>query len=150
MGATFLGFSGLVNPQAIQLTKANAYRAAQITLGTSAPMSQLTQVATEYTNRVTPKLNRYATVQQILGDIEFTQVVAKVKEGTDPTVSEKISMVEKEISGFGLQGHLLGVPNWLLYAGLGTAGYYFYKKKKSGGAFKFFSKPVAAITPPKA
>ncbi len=145
----FLGIGALVNPQAIALTKANAYRAAQVVLGTSAPQSQAMKAAVDYTNFIAPKLSRAATVQQILGDLDFTRFVTAAKEASDPSIESKILKAEKSMD-FGLSGHVLGLPNWLLYSGLGAAGYFYYKKKKSGGGFKLFSKPLTAITPPKA
>ncbi len=149
MGASFLGFGALVNPQAIALTRANAYQAARIVLGISAPIHQAMKAANEYTAFIQPKLNRAATVQQILGDLDFAQFVARAKEAAEPSLSEKIMKAEKDMSGFSLQGNLLGVPNWLLYGGLAVGGYFYYKKKKAGGGFKFFSTPAAAVTPPK-
>lgn len=143
--------SNLVNPQAIQLTKANAYRAAQIVLGTSAPQSQLIQVASQYTAFVIPRANRALSLQQILGDVDFVRFTSAAKDSTDSSVSEKISKAEKMVNGeFGLSESPLGVPNWLVYAGLGVGGYFLYKKKKTAG-WKFFSKPVtAAAVVPKA
>lgn len=144
----FLGIGALVNPQAIQLTRANAYTAASIVMGTEAPQSQKMQVAVQYTNQVLPKLNRFATVPQILSDLTFTQVVSQVKDAADPTVSEKIAKAEKEIGGeFGLTDHLLGIPNYLLYGGLAVAGYFYWKKKKKSGGFNLFKKPAASLVP---
>ncbi len=121
----FLGFHGLTNPQAIQLTKANAYRAAQIVMGTGAQQSQLYKAATDYTNFIAPKLNRYATVQQIITDPEFAMFVSRAKDGNE-TVSEKI---ERANSAFGLSDSLLfGIPNWVLYGAAGFLGYQYYKK----------------------
>ncbi len=137
------GLSNLVNQAAIQLTKRNAYTAAQIVLGTDAPKTQLMTVATNYTNSVIPKANRALSVQQILGDLDFTHFTAAAKDATDTSVSKKIADAEKSMSSFGLAESPLGLPNWLLLAGVGVGGYYLYKKKKSSG-WKLFSKPTAA------
>ncbi len=138
------GMGNLVNPQAIQLTKANAYTAAKIVLGTSAPQSQLIQVATQYTQSVIPHANRALTVPQILGDIDFLKYTSAAVSGSDSSVSDKIAKAESSLK-LGLGGSALGVPNWLLYTGIGVGGYFLYKKQKSSG-WKFFSKPVAAAS----
>ncbi len=142
----FLGFSGLVNPQAVALTKSNAYIAAKIVLGLNAPMVQLLKAAADYTTYAIPKLNRAASVQQILGDLEFARITSQAKDSTTGSVSDKIAKVEKEMTGLGLNAAPLGVPNWLLYAGAAAGGYYLYKKKKNAG-WKFFTKPTGSVVP---
>lgn len=159
----YLGFGNLVNPQAIALTRSNAYQAARIVMGIGAPITQAMSAAQAYTNFIIPKLNRAATVQQILGDLDFARFVSQAKDAADGSASDKVAKVEKEISGeFGLGDHLLGIPNYLLYGGLLVGGYFYYKKKKKSGGFNWFKKkalsapaslvpsPVPTTTPVKA
>ncbi len=144
----FLGFSGLVNQQAIALTKANAYTAAKVVLGLNAPMVQLLKAASDYTAYAIPRLNRAATVPQILSDLKFAEIASQAKDSTTGSVSDKIAKAEKAVSGsLALGDAPLGVPNWLLYAGAAAGGYFLYKKKKASG-WKFFSKPSGASVVP--
>ena len=135
----------LVNPAAIQLTKANAYTAAKMVLGLSTPQSQLVTVATNYTNSVIPKISRALSVQQILGDIDFVKFTAAAKDGTDSSVSDKIAKEESKIAGsIGFSDSPLGVPNWIVYGGLGAAAYWYYKKRKKTGTTGASVVPSAA------
>lgn len=132
---TLNGMDSLVNPQAIQLTKANAYKAAQIVLGTSASQAQLIRTANDYTNSVIPKLNRAASVGQIVGDPDFATFASRAKDSLDASPSEKIAKVEKEMKGvMDPSGTTFGVPNLIVYGGVAAAGYWYWKKRKKSTA----------------
>ncbi len=138
-------FGNLVNPQAIALTRSSAYIAAKMVMGLAAPQAQLLMVANNYTKFIIPKLNRAATVPQILGDLDFSRFISQAKDATDSSLESKIEKGAKSIAGeFGLHDTPLGVPNWIVYLGLGGAAYYFYKKR-NGGGFKIFGATPAAV-----
>lgn len=123
-------FGVLVNQQAIALTKANAYTAAKIVLGTAAPQSQLVQVATAYANYIVPKVNRAQTVQQILGDIEFATFTSQATTPSGTAAAGEIGKAKESIkSTLGIGEAPLGIPNWLLYTGLAAGVYWYYKKR---------------------
>jgi|SRR6187402_2301680 len=145
----FLGIGALVNPAAIQLTKANAYTAAKVVLGLNAPQTQLMKIAEDYTRHIIPRANRAPTVPMILGDFEFSKFVSQAKDGIDGAASAKIENTARMLGGsFSLGDSLLfGIPNYLLYAGLGAAGYWYVKKKKAAG-WKLFSKPASVSAVP--
>ncbi len=139
----FLGLGNLINPAAIALTKSNAFQAARVVLGLNAPTATALSIAEKYTAWVIPQTNRALTVQQILGDVNFSRFVS---EGQDSAKPDKI---EKLLSGggsYGLTDSLaFGIPNWILYGAGGYFGYRYYKKKKaSGGIFKAVTAPVVA------
>lgn len=143
----FLGIGNLVNPQAIAVTKANAFAAAKVVLGLEEPQTTLMMIAQNYTNFVIPKTNRALTVPQILGDLEFSRFVSAAKDATNPSIESKID--KAVTSEFGLTDSPLGISNWIIYAGLAAGGYYLYKKKK----LPFMKKQIPAAlipTPPKA
>lgn len=122
-------FGVLVNQAAIALTKANAYTAAKIVLGTAAPQSELMQVAMAYTNYIIPKVVRAQSVQQILGDIEFSTFTSQATTTSGTPAAGEIGKAKESIkSALGIGEAPLGVPNWLIYTGIAAAGYWYYKK----------------------
>jgi hypothetical protein len=139
----FLGLSNLVNPAAIALTKANAYQAAKVVLGLNEPTSTLLSIAEKYTAFVLPQTNRALTVQQILGDVNFSRFVDEGKNGPVDHPSA-IAKVENALeSKFGLSdAFLFGIPNLVTYGALGYVGYRYYKKRQSAKA-----KPPALPAP---
>lgn len=143
----YLGSLGnLINPQAINLTRANAYAAAKIVLGTAAPQAELIKVATNYTNYIVPRVNRAQSVQQILGDTQFSVFTSQASDHSgEGAAASQIKRTESQVaSTFGPAEAPLGVPNWLLYGGVAVAGYFYYRKKHPS-AFT----PAAATMVPK-
>ncbi len=127
----FLGVGNLVNPAAIQLTKANAYQAAKIVLGLNTDSATLRSAADKYSAFVIPRLNRAASVQQILSDIDFARFTSEAKDGPPQKTIDK---VDKLLGGgnYGLGDSLFfGIPNFVLYGGLSYLGYRYYKKRKA-------------------
>lgn len=142
----FLGIGNLVNPAAIQLTKANAYQAAKVVLGLNADSTTLRTIAERYTAFAIPRLNRAASVPQILSDLDFSRFVSEGKDGPPQKTIDKVDKLLGS-SSYGLGDSLfLGIPNFVLYGGLGYLGYRYYKKKKATGGLSFF-KPQAVASP---
>lgn len=140
----FLGIGNLVNPAAIQLTKANAYQAAKVVMGLNTDSATLRAVADKYTAFIIPRLNRAASVQQILSDLDFARFVS---EGKDGPPQKTVDKVDKLLGGgsYGLTDSLFfGIPNWVLYGGGGYLAYTYYKKKKASGGFSFFKTKTTA------
>ncbi len=142
----FLGFSGLVNPAAIQLTKANAFQAAKVVLGLNAPTTTLLRVADSYTRFVIPQTNRALSVQQILGDVNFSRFISEGKDATDAKTGKLDKILGGDSHDFSLGGSaLFGLPNWLLYGGAGYVAYRAYKKHKTTGKWFGGATPAAAV-----
>ncbi len=145
----FLGIGNLVNPAAIALTKTNAYQAAKVVLGLNAPTPTLLSIAEKYTAFVIPQANRALTVPQILGDINFTRFVSEGKDAGE------VSKLDKVLSGgsssYGLTDSIaFGIPNWVLYGGVGVLAYRYYRKKRAAGGLKLFGGAAPASVVPTA
>lgn len=129
-----MGLGNLINASAVATLKANAYQAAKQVLGPKTKDSILMQASDQYAAFVIPKTNRALSVYEIVHDFNFVRIAKAAKETPDKSMASKFSAIESDFS----LGHSLigGIPNWLLYGGLGYVGYRYYKNKKGGGSTK--------------
>jgi hypothetical protein len=75
----------------------------------------------------------------------FARFTSEAKDGPPQKTIDK---VDKLLGGgnYGLGDSLLfGIPNFVLYGGLGYLGYRYYKKKKAAGGLSFFKAKPAAM-----
>lgn len=144
-----VGMGNLINPAAIALTKANAFQAAKTVLGLNAATATCLAIAEKYTAWVLPQTNRALTVQQILGDVNFSRFVS---EGQDSAAGHKstVDKVESALeSKYGLFDSLLfGIPNIAIYGGLGYLGYRYWKKRKAARGSATTAPLATAATAP--
>lgn len=138
-GTSTLGDIGvLINQNAIGLLRANTYQAARQLFGPSAKPDILDKAVDAYTKFVVPRTNRALATPEILNDYNFKRIANAAKAGPK---SGKDKALDISPGNFGLSDSLLfGLPNWLLYAGAGYAGYKYYKKKRGKGLSSLFGK----------
>lgn len=136
--STLSGIGNLINQNAIGLLRANTYAAARQFLG-AGKEDLLNKVVDAYTKFVIPRTNRALATPEIINDYNFKRIANAIKAG--PKDSGKGKALDISPGNFGLSDSLVfGLPNWLLYGGLGYAGYRYYKKKKGGKGFSLFGK----------
>lgn len=121
------GLGNLVNKAAIALLQRNAYDAASVTLGHEASVATIQRIVEAYVKYVTPRTNSTLTLDQILHDPNFQAIIEANRDGG-------MTGSAAHGGGWGLFDHaIMGLPNWLVYAGIGGAAYWYYKKSKRSG-----------------
>ena len=117
------GMGTLTNPNAINLLKSNAYQAAKIILGPNTKDEILYAAVDAYAKFVIPRTRRALTIFEIQNDMNFKRIAMIAKK-------DAMSM------GDDMNGSMGRIPytKLLVVGGIAGAGYWYYKRRKSGGS----------------